>query len=245
VIEHFERVRENRVGVGRMTMGLDADALSKATKGAYMNAQTASAQLIEIMADILAHSGIGSLYNSMRNLLMRHQYQPEQYQQGKKWVWINPAEWPERETMTVTPGAPSKEEVRNNLAMMATAQQQAGSAFPGMVQPQNAYALALEMQSNLGFEGKPFFTDPASPEYEQWQAKQAPPPDPYIEVEKMKTAQRAQESNTDAQLEAKKLGTQYGLDVAELELKYLTDLAAPGIGAELGTGNRRGGNPAG
>lgn len=250
VIEHFERVRENRVGVGRMTVGLDADALSKATKGAYMNAQTASAQLLEIMADILAHSGIGSLYNSMRNLLMRHQYQPEQVQQGKQWLWINPADWPERETMTVTPGAPTKEEVRNNLAMMATAQQQAGTAYPGMVQPQNAYALAAEFQANLGFEGKAFFTDPSSPEYQKWEKDQADkakntPPDPYLEAEKMKAAQRAQESQNNAQLKALELGTKKGIDIAKLELEYNRDLAAPGIGAELGGTNGRGGNPGG
>jgi len=248
VIEHFERVRENRVGVGRMTMGLDADSLAKATKGAYMNAQTASAQLLEIMADILAHSGIGSLYSSMRQLIMRHQYQPEQTQQGKQWVWINPADWPERETMTVTPGAPTKEEVRNNLAMMATAQQQAGTAYPGMVQPRNVYALASDMQSNLGFDGKAFFTDPDSPEYADWEKKQAAAankPDPYVEVENQKTAQRAQQAKDEAQLKAKQMGTQFGLDVAELELKYVTDLAAPGIGAELGGANGRGSGQAG
>lgn len=244
VIEHFERVRENRVGVGRMTMGLDADALSKATKGAYMNAQTQSAQLLEIMADILAHSGIGSLYNSMRNLLMRHQYQPVQAQQGKQWVWINPAEWPERETMTVTPGAPSKEEVRNNLAMMATAQTQAAQ-MPGLVQPRNVYALAMEMQSNLGFDGKAFFTDPDSPEYQQWQKQEQDkaknvPPDPYLQAEQMKAQQRAQETQTNAQLKALELGTKKGIDIAKLELEYNRDLAAPGIGAELGGSNGRG-----
>jgi hypothetical protein len=246
VIQHFETVRENRVGVGRMTMGLDADTLAQATKGAYMNAQTASAQLLEIMADIMAHSGIGSLYNSMRNLLMRHQYQPTQEQQGKKWVWINPADWPDRETMTVSPGAPSKEEVRNNLAMMATAQQQAAQ-IPGLVQPRNVYALASEMQSNLGFEGKAFFTDPDSPEYAQWQQQQAenaknPPPDPYLQAEQMKAQQRAEESKTNAQLKAQQMGVDTALKIADLELKYSTDLAAPGIGAELGGANGSGGN---
>lgn len=249
VIQHFEQVRENRMGVGRMTMGLDADTLAKATKGAYMNAQTQSAQLMEIMADILAHSGIASLYNSMRNLIMRHQYQPQQEQQGKKWVWINPADWPERETMTVTPGAPSKEEVRNALTLMATAQQQAAQ-IPGLVQPKNVYALAMEMQSNLGFEGKPFFTDPESQEYQQWQQQEADkaknaPPDPYLQAEQMKAQQRAEESKNNAQLKAMDMGTKTALDITKLELQYQRDLAAPGIGAELGGSNGPGNGSAG
>ena len=245
VIQHFAGERENLVGVGRMTQGLDADTLSKATKGAYMNAQTQSAQLLEMMADILAHSGIGSLFNSMRNLLMRHQYQPKQEQVGKQWAWINPAEWPERETMTVSPGAPSKEEIGRNLATMATAQQQAAQVG-GLVQPKNVYALAMEFQSCLGFEGKPFFTDPESPEYQEWEAKQAQnkQPDPYLQAEQMKAQQRSEETSTNAQLKALELGTKKGIDIAKLELEYNRDLAAPGIGAEIGGSNgRSGGSP--
>lgn len=240
VIQHFDEVRENRVGVGRMTSGLDADTLARSTKGAYVNAQTASSERIWMIAWILANSGVQSLYNSMRNLIMRYQHEPITEKQGKRWVPINPAEWPDRETMTVTPGAASKEEVGRNLATMATAQQQAAQ-IPGIVQPANVYALAMEFQANLGFEGKAFFTDPESPEYQAWQKQQADqakntPPDPYLEAEKMKSAQRAQESQTDAQLQAQKLGVDTGLKIAELELKYATDLAAPGIGAELAVG---------
>lgn len=243
VIQHFQEVAENRIGIGKMTSGLDADTLSRATKGAYINAQTNSSSRMEMIADILAYSGIGSLYNSIRNLLMRHQYQPVQEQQGKQWVQINPAEWPERETMTVSPGAPSKEEVRNNLTVMATAQQQAAQV-PGLVLPQNVYALAMEFQANLGFEGKSFFTDPASPEYEKFQESQQPQPDPWLEVENNKTAQRGEEKRIDAELQAKKLGTDTALKIADLELKYSTDLASPGVGAELRR-NGSGGNSQG
>ena len=246
VIQHFAEMRENRVGVGKMTAGLDADTLGRATKGAYINAQTTSSQRIEMIAAVFANTGICDLYSSLHRLSMRHQDRATHEKLDGKWVPISPMEWIDRTNFTIRIGATSKDEIRTNLTLMATAQQQAGQ-LPGLIQPKNAYALFKDMQDALGFSGKPYATDPESDEYKQWQADEAEkaknaPQDPYVEVENQKTAQRAQQANTDAQLQAQKLGTETALKIADMELKYATDLAQPGVGAEL---NGRGGNAPG
>lgn len=247
VIQHFAEMRENRVGVGKMTAGLDADALGRATKGAYLNAQTTSSQRIEMIAAVFANTGIADLFSSMHRLSMRHQDRATHEKLDGKWVPINPMEWMDRANMTISVGATSKDEIRANLTAMASAQQQAAQ-IPGLIQPKNVAALFRDMQEVLGLSGKPYITDPESPEYEKWQKDQSEkaqnaPPDPYLQAEQMKAQQRAQESQNNAQLKALELGTKKGLDIAKLELQYNRDLAAPGIGAELG--NRGGGGAAG
>jgi hypothetical protein len=241
VIQYFSEVRENRAGVGRMTAGLDADTLARSTKGAYINAQTTSSQRIEMIARILGETGISSLYASMHRLSMRHQDWMTHEKLAGEWVAINPTEWKERANMTVSVGlgASNKEELKTNLQVMATAQSQAAQV-PGLIQPKNVYALFREMQTVLGFESKSFVTDPDSPEYEKWQAKQTPPPDPYVEVEKMKAQMRMMEKQLDAMVKTRQMGTDAGIRIAELELQHERDLAAPGIGAELSVGPGRG-----
>lgn len=237
VIDLVRQARDKRTGTGDMAAGLDADTLAKATKGAYIDAKTSSSQLTEAIATIFAHTGLASLYTSLHGMLRRNQDWAAHFKQGKEWVEVDPSQWLERDQLTVSVGSTTKEEVRQNLGVMAGAQTQLGTAFPGMIRPQNAFALFTEMQNQLGFEGKPFATDPDSTEYAQATAEKPPPPDPYLEAEKMKAAQRAQEAQTNAELKAKQMGVDFGIKVAELELQYATDLAQPGIGAELTNGS--------
>lgn len=253
VIDYIETKRERRTGVGRMNEGVDADVLAQSTKGAYMDAKGAANQRIEAIARIFAQTGLSDLYSSLHGLLNRHQDRVEKFKLRNEWVETNPAEWDERTSLTVAVGLgnSSKEEVRANLGLMAQAQEKA-AAVPGLVQPKNVFALANRIQAELGFENEAFFTNPESPEYEQFMANQKPPVDPYVKGKEIdaqvKTADiqaRGQEKVIELAGKREELAAKREQWITELEVGAAVDLAKPGIGAEVADSRGEGASGAG
>lgn len=235
VIAYVDQVKQTRTGVGDLTTGVDADVLAQSTKGAYTDARGAANQRIEAIARIFAETGYSSLYSSLHRLLMRHQNWPERFKLKDQWVEVNPTEWQERANLTVSVGLgnASKDEIRQNLSLMAQTQQGA-AAVPGLIQPKNVFALARRIQVELGFENEDFITDPSSPEYQQWQAQQGQsPPDPYIQGEQIKAQTRAAEKQADVALKTREQNQDMALEITKLEVQSGIDLAKAGIGAEV------------
>jgi hypothetical protein len=244
VISYFDQVKEYRTGVGKMTSGVEADVLAQSTKGAYMDAASAANQRLKAMIRIIAETGYASLYSSIHRLLLRHQDWQSRFKLKDQWVTVNPTEWQERANLTVAVGLgnASKEEVQQSLMLMGQAQQVAAQV-PGLIQPKNVFALFRRMQTQLGFENDDFITDPQSPEYQQF-TSQPPPPDPYIEGEKIKSETKMQEKQVDAQVksqeqnqrlafEAQQHRDDMALEITKLEVQSGIDLAKAGIGAEV------------
>jgi predicted transcriptional regulator len=234
VIDYMDAVKETRTGVGRMTSGVDADVLAQSTKGAYSDAKSAANQRIEAIARIFAEVGLGPLYASLHRLLLRHQDWSAKFKLKSDWVDVNPAEWQERANLSVAVGLgnSSKDEIRQNLVLMAQAQEKLATGDRGLVQPKNMYALFMRMATELGFENDGYATDPSSPEYKQF-ASQPPPPDPYVEGKKVEAQTKQQESMIDATFKDRELAQERDLAITKMELDYATDLAKAGIGAEV------------
>lgn len=158
---------------------------------------------------------------------------------------IPPTEWQEREHLTVAVGLGNagQQEIRQNLGLMGQAQQQAAQ-IPGLIQPQNVFALFRRMQQELGFENENFITDPNSPEYQKFMASQSKPPeDPYVTGKKIDAQVKTQQLASDQQgklidLQGKReeLAAKRDQWITELEVKSAVDLAKPGIGAEVAGG---------
>lgn len=247
VIGHFDSVRDRRTGSTAMQTGSDADVLASTTKGAYMDARAAANQRIEAIARIFAETGLSDLYGSLHRLLRRHQDWPERFRMKSQWVVqkIPPTEWQEREHLTVAVGLGNagQQEIRQNLGLMGQAQQQAAQ-IPGLIQPQNVFALFRRMQQELGFENENFITDPNSPEYQKFMASQSKPPeDPYVTGKKIDAQVKTQQLASDQQgklidLQGKReeLAAKRDQWITELEVKSAVDLAKPGIGAEVAGG---------
>jgi hypothetical protein len=233
VITYIDTVKETRVGVGRMTSGVDADVLAQSTKGAYTDAKSAANQRIEAIARIFAETGYASLFTSLHQLLRRHQDWVTRFKLRDQWVDVNPADWDERADLTVAVGLgnASKEEIRANLAAMGSAMA-AAKATPGLVQPKNEFALLRRMQVELGFENEPFITDPQSEEFKQF-TSQKPPPDPIIAGETIRANANLEGKKLDAQIKREGMAQERDLKITELELEAGTDLAKAGIGAEV------------
>lgn len=229
VISYFNDTLEKRTGIGRNSMGVDADVLAQSTRGAYMDAKSSANQMTEAIARIFAETGLSSLYSSLHRLLSRHQDFTTRVKLGASFVEVNPTEWQERANLTVSVGLgnASKEEVRQNLQMMALAQEKA-AMVPGLIQPNNVYALFRRMQTELGLENEDFITDPTKAPPQQQQA-----PDPYLEGEKIKSQTRLQEKQIESRDKALDRQQERDLTITELEVKSGVDLAKAGIGAEV------------
>lgn len=236
VIQHVADVRTKRTGVGELTTGTDATVLADSTKGAYLDAKGAANQRIETTARIFAQTGLADLYKSVHKMLLKYQDWPTRFKLRKDWVTVDPTEWKERAHLTVNVGSgtASHEEVRQNLFLMKQAQQEA-AGVPGLVQPQNVYALVSRIQAELGFENEPFVTDPASPEYKQFmaQAQKSQPPDPYVQGAQIKAQVDKQKALLDDKNKALDRAQERDLKITELEVTSGVDLATAGIGAEV------------
>jgi hypothetical protein len=236
VIEYISQTFEKRTGVGRNSMGVDADVLAQSTKGAYMQAQSSANQMTEAIARIFSETGLGSLYSSIHRLLNHHQDFPARIKIGADWVDVNPTEWQEREHLTVSVGLgnSSKEEIRSNLGVMAQAQSQFAEQDPALFQSKNRYALFRRMQSELGFEAEDFITDPSSDEYKKARAAMSQqPPDPIITAEQVKQNAQLQGKAIDSRDKALDRNLERALAITKLEVESGVDLATAGIGAEV------------
>lgn len=234
VIGYVDEVKETRTGVGRMSVGVDADVLAQSTKGAYMDAKGAANQRIEAIARIFAETGYSSLYTSAHRMLNRHQDWPTRFKLRNDWVTVNPTEWQERANLTVSVGLgnASKEEIRANLGVMAQAQEKA-AMVPGLVQPQNVFSLFRRFQTELGFENEAFVTDPQSKEYADFMKSQAGRKDPFVEGEEIKAQANMAGKQLDAQVKREQMDQDRDLAITEMEVSAGVDLAKAGIGAEV------------
>lgn len=188
-LEYCDLQREMRTGIGKDTMGVDADALQDVTKGGQLAAMSAAALKVELVARLLAE-GVKDVFGKVHRLLMRHQDKPMTLQLTGRWVDVDPSQWRERTQVSINVGLGSgnREESRANLMMMAQAQNQIGQAF-GLVGPKQAYETFKALSHLLGFENPTqFVMDPDSQEYQQMQAQKAhQPPDPRIAAAQIKT----------------------------------------------------------
>lgn len=187
-LEYCDLQREMRTGIGKDTMGVDADALQDVTKGGQLAAMSAAALKVELVARLLAE-GVKDVFGKLHRLLMRHQDKPMTLQLTGRWVDVDPSQWRERTQVSINVGLGSgnREEARQNLMMLAQAQNQVGQAF-GLVGPKQAYETFKALSHLLGFENPTqFVMDPDSPEYQKMQAQKAHmPPDPRIAAAQIK-----------------------------------------------------------
>lgn len=252
VLDYMDAVKENRTGVGRNMMGLDADTLKKTTEGAARQALQQANAKIEMIARMFAETGMKDMVKAVHALLIKHVNKPKVVRLRNKWIPINPSEWKERTDMTISVGigTGNMDEVRSNLMLIAELQQQVAGA--GVVSPKNIYNLAEKISDQLGFKQKGlFFSDPESPEAQQrqQQAQQGQQGNPLADVEMIKGQFKMQSDQLAMQLkhehemhklefEKWKFQQEHALGIATEEIKALIaglkiDLGQRGIGAEL------------
>jgi len=249
VLDYMDQLKENRTGVGRNVMGLDSETLRKTTEGAARMALQQANSKIEMIARLFAETGVKDLALAVHAILIKNQDKPKVIKLRNDWAPINPQEWKTRTDMTVSVGlgTGSQDESRANLMLLADLQERAAQS--GIVLPRHVYNLANKAAFALGFkqEGE-FFGDPDSPEVQQANQPQGPPPNPLADVEQIKGQFKMMADQMKAQMdqqkeeqqrifEAYKFEQQHALDIAKAEIEALknatpVDVGEPGVAAE-------------
>lgn len=201
-LQYVDSLREMRTGVGRDTMGLDADALADVTKGGQLAAMSAAGLKVELVARLLAE-GVKDIFTKIHAAMIRHQDKELEFELSGKWVKVNPSEWRRRSRVTVNVGLGSgtQEQARSNIALMGTMQEKLAPF--GLVGPKQAYETFKRGAEILGFENpERFAMDPASPEYQQHQQQmqsQPQPPAPPVQVAQIKAQSEQATQNAETQ----------------------------------------------
>jgi len=136
LMEYTDQMRETRTGVTRHSMGIDADALNKAsgTATGFKGLMDMSHMRIKTIARIFAETGVKGLFVHIHELLRKHQQKDISIKLNNKWTAVNPRAWKTRNDMNVTVGlgTGSKEQVLGFLNTILERQVQA-IQFQGVV----------------------------------------------------------------------------------------------------------------
>jgi hypothetical protein len=92
MMEYMDQIKEDRTGMSKAAMGLNADALQSSTKAAVNATISASQGRIELTARILAE-GMKKLFKGILFLVTTHQDKARMVRMRNEWVQIDPRGW--------------------------------------------------------------------------------------------------------------------------------------------------------
>ena len=92
MMEYMDQIKEDRTGMSKAAMGLNADALQSSTKAAVNATINASQGRIELTARILAE-GMKKLFKGILFLTITHQEKARMVRLRNEWVSIDPRFW--------------------------------------------------------------------------------------------------------------------------------------------------------
>lgn len=171
MLEHFNQVRDTRTGVTEMNSALNAESLAKGAVGSegVQALMQAGAQRLELIARVIAETGIKRDYLLMLKLVTQYQNRVQQVKINGRWLQVDPREWKNRYDMTVSVGIgnASRQQQVANLTLLGNAQREAIQV--GLATPQNIYNTLTRLAEAMGYkDSDQFFTAPGQgPQQEQ------------------------------------------------------------------------------
>ncbi|MDC1406044.1 hypothetical protein N8314_00655 [Akkermansiaceae bacterium] len=245
-LQELEQEKEDRVGVSKMTQGLDPNALTSNTAATAVNqVMSAAQQKILLIARVFAETGIKELFLQLHSLAKAHQDKSDVVRLRGKFVEVNPFDWSDRYDMTVTVGIGNGNKDQqlyhlNNITQML--QQIGNTKFGYLINANHVHSLAREHIKNSGYKNPDQFI--GDPSVIQEPEQQPTPEMVAAQADKVKADSDAQSKQArlgmDAQeLELKKgqqqLDTQeYLLEMAKFEWKKKVEAAELGLEAQQG-----------
>ena len=184
LLDYLDNMSESRSGVSRSSQGLDPNTLRSNVAASSVNAvMTAAMQKRDLIARIIAETGVKELFLGLHGLIRRHAKEADYVRLNGKFVAVDPTSWRDRQDVVVRVGLgnSNREYQLATYQSMTQIMQIAGNAFPQMISPENAYAWLKEGFKIHGYKApERFVTDPATVEPPQEQ------PDPKLLVAQMK-----------------------------------------------------------
>ena len=216
-LNELDKEREDRVGVSRMTQGLDASALTSNTAATAVNqVMTAAQEKIQLIARIFAETGVKDLFLQLYRMVRVNNSEVDIVKLRGRFIPVAPYDWKDRFDMTVTVGLGNgnKDQQLMHLNNITAMMQNVGnSEFGYLIQPRHIHKLATEFIKNSGYKNaNEFIGDPAEIE----------PPQPQPNAEMITAQGEAQKDMADAnlkQVEAQAKQAEAQMKQAEFQLK--------------------------
>lgn len=240
MLEYMDQLKEDRTGMSKAAMGLNADALQSSTKAAVAATISASQSRLELTARIMAE-GMKKLFKGILFLLTTHQDKPRMVRLRNQWVQIDPRAWDASMDVSVNIGLGGGDvnDRLQTLTMISQMQKaiidQYGLANP-LVTPQ-MYSRTLQKMVELsGFKDASQYFNQIPADFQVPQEPPKPTPEEVLAQVQAESIQ-ADIQKKAAELELKRqqmmrdddyrrdqLAQEYLLKKYELELKYGTQI---------------------
>jgi len=211
-VQYFNQVRDSRSGVKEYTQGLIGNELSKSqigSQGVAVLADAAAAR-VELIARVLAETGIARIYRLLLKLISQYQNDAVEIKINGRWLQLDPRAWKNEYNLTVSVGVgtASQDKKMARAGQLLNAQKEA-AAF-GLVQPQQALNALTEFCEAMGYhDSSRFFAlgPPRPPQpspIEQQMQLEHDKAQMQMQVEQSKQQFQAQEQAQQKQLEAER-----------------------------------------
>ncbi len=232
LLQYLDEIKEQRTGLSKASMGLDADALQSTTATAVAAQMSAAQGKIEMIARVFAETGVKQLFRLVLTLCLHHGKKEQMIRLNNKFVPIDPSNWKHEYDLTVNVGLGSGQtnEKMAFLAQMAQKQEQIllqmGAENP-LVDLQQYRNTLAELASMAGFKDATRFFK--NPEDTPPQPQQPPPPSEaemkmQFEQQKFQAELELQKAKQAAELELKREELQMKMQIRQEELRYEAQL---------------------
>ena len=247
MMEYMDQIKEDRTGMSKAAMGLNADALQSSTKAAVNATINASQGRIELTARILAE-GMKKLFKGILFLATTHQDKARMVRMRNEWVQIDPRFWDVSmdANINIALGNGDTNEKLQALMMIMSKQeqilQQLGPTNP-LVTPQQFSNTLRKIVELSGFKDSTSFFQDIPADYVPPAPQQKPSPEEVlaqVQAESIKAdiqkkaaelELKRQQMIMDDDLNRDKMAQDLYLKKYEIELKYKSQISTAEIDA--------------
>jgi len=239
-LNYMDTVREQRTGITKQSMGLDADSLQSTTATAVAATMAASQGKIEMIARVFAETGVRDLFRGILHLSTKYQNKEKIVRLNNEFVSVDPREWNSLYDVQINVGLGTAQKQEQIQFLMATAAkqeqiiQQMGPNNPMVSLPQYRNTLA-KVAELAGFKDADQFYAPSQEieaKVQQAQAaqqQQGQQQDPMValEMQKFQAEMQMKQAEFEAQqamkMQQMEMDFQLKREKAEAELQLRRD----------------------
>ncbi len=217
LMAEIDKVKEERTGMSKASMGLDAEALQSTTASAVNHSIKSAQSKIEMYARTIAETGVKDLFKGIFHLVTKYSNQKRIIRLRNDFVPIDPTEWDSEFDLQVEVGLGrgSEDEQMRGLAVILAEQKQIMQTLGvenEVVKP-DQYINTLKRMAELnGFKDTDQFFSLPQPKP---QGQQPPQPNP-MEIQMQAQMQKEQ---AEMQMEERKMQAELELKREEMKLK--------------------------
>jgi hypothetical protein len=232
-LNYMDSIKEQRTGISRQSMGLDADALQSTTATAVAAMQAASQGKIEMIARVFAETGVRALFRGILHLVTKYQNKEKIIRLRNQFVPMNPREWESSYDVQINVGLGTAQRDQQIAFLSQIAQKQeqvlmqmgANNPMVSMSQYRNTLAKIAELS---GFKDASQFFAPseqieaALAQQAQAAAQAGPQQDPAIalEMQKMQAKMQMEQQKMQMEFDLKRENMAAELELRRQELEF-------------------------